>query len=155
MDAFNNKNGNIGWDERLSPPGGIDICLKEGDYNFVVIQFERGLYNGGKVVPQCNKAVLTMEIEAPARKVTIKNNLFLCHSFSEKIYNFFCAIGHTKRGDYCDMDWGNLVGAKGRAHFKPHTDSKGKTWIDIDRFYDYDPAFFENDIVEPSDELPF
>lgn len=42
--------------------------------------------------------------------------------------------------------WGEVIGSKGRARFKPRTypkkDGTEGTTNDVDKFYDYDPAFF-------------
>jgi hypothetical protein len=44
------------------------------------------------------------------------------------------------------MDWNKVVGSQGRARFKvrnyTNRDGEQRQTNDLDRFYDYDPAFF-------------
>lgn len=54
----------------------------------------------------------------------------------------FRAIGQKKHGQAFTPNWGDVVGASGRAHFKPRTyekDGEQRQTNDVAYFYDYEP----------------
>ena len=58
----NNVNQNLGWDDTIEQDGEEYILLPEGDYNFIITNFERGSFPGGQKIPPCNKASITYPI---------------------------------------------------------------------------------------------
>ena len=72
--------------------------------------------------------------------------MLLCRRHEWKLAGFFRSIGQKKHGERLVMNWNKVVGAQGRARFKPRNyinrDGEERQTNDLDRFYDYDPAFF-------------
>ena len=145
--AFNNNDMLMDWDDALENDGQEFVILEEGDYNFTVTDFERGRFPGSAKIPACNKATLTLQVRTDDGKIaTVKFDLILYRSLEWRISGFFRCIGQKKHGERLVMDWNKVVGSQGRARFKPRNytnrDGEQKQTNDLDRFYDYDPAFF-------------
>lgn len=148
-DYTNNTPHELGWDEEIQNDGGQFVLLEEGDYNFTVTDFERGRFPGsreGGKIPPCNKATLTLAVQtAEGDEVKVKYDLILWSTLEWKISEFFRAIGQKKHGEAFRPQWNNVRGARGRARFKPRSYTKDgveRQTNDVDKFYDYDPAFF-------------
>lgn len=142
----NNNNMLLDWNDAIENDGQEFVVLEEGDYNFVVTDFERGRFPGSAKIPACNKAAITIQIDTPNGTASVKFDLILYRSLEWRLSSFFRCIGQKKHGERLVMNWNKVVGSKGRAHFKPrtYTDKNGeeRKANDVDRFYDYDPAFF-------------
>ena len=151
----NNQNMLMDWDDSIETDGQEFVLLPEGDYNFVVINFERGRFPGGQKVPACNKATITVQVGAENGIATVKFDLLLYRSLEWRISSFFRCIGQKKPGERLQMNWNTVVGSMGRAHFKQRTYTnqygEEKTVNDLDRFIDYNPEFFE----VSEEDLPF
>ena len=154
---INNQNMMMDWNDSIENDGQEFVLLPEGDYNFVVTNFERGRFPGGAKVPACNKASITVQVNASEGVSIIKFDLLLYRTLEWRISAFFRSIGQKKHGEKLTMDWNKVIGSKGRAHFKQRTyvnqSGEEKTINDIDRFIDYDPTFFMVEIS--NDDLPF
>ena len=143
-----NMANNVGmdWNDTIENDGQDFIILPEGDYNFVVSAFERGRFPGSAKMQACNKASLTLSVKTEEGIASVRTDLILNRLVEWRISAFFRCIGRKKHGERLVMDWNNLIGAKGRAHFKPrkYTDKEGneKQANDVDRFYDYDEKNF-------------
>ena len=143
-----NMANNVGmdWNDTIENDGQEYIILPEGDYNFTVSAFERGRFPGSAKMQACNKASLTLSVETEEGIASVRTDLILNRLVEWRISAFFRCIGRKKHGERLVMDWNNLIGAKGRAHFKPRKytdrDSNEKQANDVDRFYDYDEKFF-------------
>ena len=150
----NNVNQNLGWDDTIEQDGEEYILLPEGDYNFIITNFERGSFPGGQKIPPCNKASITAQVITQDGAANIKFDLLLHRSVEWKLSAFFRCIGLKKSGEKLVMDWNKVLGSHGRAHFKPrkYTNTYGeeKEVNDLDRFIDYDEKNFTED-----DKLPF
>lgn len=134
----------LGWDDEISNDSGSFVLLEEGDYTFTVTAFERGRFPGSTKIPPCNKAVLTLTVDSPQGQASVKYDLILYSTLEWKLSEFFRAIGQKKHGEPLRPRWNELVGSRGRGHFKPRTYTKkdgneGKA-NDVEKFYDYDPA---------------
>lgn len=145
------------WNDIIESDGQEFVLLPEGDYNFIVTNFERGRFPGGQKVPPCNKATITVQVSTDDGIATIKFDLLLYRSLEWRISAFFRCIGQKKHGEKLVMNWNRVVGSCGRGHFKirKYTNQAGeeKTVNDLDRFIDYDPSFFEVNIDDK--DLPF
>ena len=75
-----NQNMEMGWDDTIQEDGQELILLDEGDYNFIVTNFERGRFPGGQKIPACNKATITVQIETDKGLSVIKFDLLLYRS---------------------------------------------------------------------------
>ena len=158
-----NQNMEMGWDDTIQEDGQELILLDEGDYNFIVTNFERGRFPGGQKIPACNKATITVQIETDKGLSVIKFDLLLYRSVEWRISSFFRCIGQKKHGEKLTMNWNTVIGSVGRAHVtqRKYTNNYGeeKTVNDIGRFIDYDPKFFNEILGAPveisDDDLPF
>ena len=147
----NEKDMLMNWDDAIETDGQEYILLPEGEYNFKVTNFERGRFVGSARIPQCNKATITIQIEAKEGTTSVKFDLILYRTLEWRISAFFRCIGQKKHGEKLTMDWGKVVGSKGRAYIKQrsYTNQNGEEKFinDVDRFIDYNEDFF--------DDLPF
>ena len=147
----NEKDMLMNWDDAIETDGQEYILLPEGEYNFKVTNFERGRFVGSAKIPQCNKATITIQIEAKEGTTSVKFDLILYRTLEWRISAFFRCIGQKKHGEKLTMDWGKVVGSKGRAYIKQrsYTNQNGEEKFinDVDRFIDYNEDFF--------DDLPF
>jgi len=162
--SINNQNMVMDWNDSIENDGQEFVLLPEGDYNFVITNFERGRFPGGPKIPACNKAAITAQITTDEGICIVKFDLLLYRSVEWRISSFFRCIGQKKSGEKLVMNWNTVIGSKGRAHIKQrtYTNSYGeeKTVNDMDKFIDYNPDFFKNDKptlipVEDDGDLPF
>lgn len=110
-----NQGYELGWDDEIQESGPDLVLLPAGDYNFEVTKFERSRHQGSANLPACNMAVLTLKIDGGEHgNTTVINRLFL-HSKTEGfLSNFFESIGQKREGERVKMNWGAVMGAKGR-----------------------------------------
>jgi len=141
--AENTQGYELDWEGAIEHDSEF-VLFPAGDYNFTVTNFERGRYPGGDKLPPCNKAVLSLELEGEAGlTTTIKRDLFLHSSTEGFLCEFFTSIGQRKHGERVTMNWGAVIGAKGRCKVIIRT-FKGKDGEDISindvkKFYEPDP----------------
>lgn len=117
FNQYNQAEREFGWDDTIQQDSADFVLLPEGLYNFVVKGFERGRHmpnpqNTGKL-PACNKATVSIEIEAAEGSTVLKHNLFLHSSTEGMLSAFFGAIGQKKKGEPLKMNWQTIVGARG------------------------------------------
>lgn len=139
MSEYQNDAHEIGWGDQIVAEGGEFLLLDEGDYDFTVTAFERGRFPGSAKIPACNKAVLTLTVQTPNGEANTKYDLILWSSLEWKISEFFRAIGQKKSGEAFVPRWNEVVGSKGRAHFKPRKYLKNgeeRQANDVSKFYD-------------------
>ena len=58
-----NNGYEIGWDDQIEKDGPEFVLLPEGDYDFTVIDFERGRHGGSDKLPPCHKAIVHIKVE--------------------------------------------------------------------------------------------
>lgn len=117
----------LGWDDQITQEGSEFIVLPAGIYDFKVIKFERGRFDGGNKIPACNEALLQLEINSTVGKTILLEHLYL-HSKTEwKLSEFFTCIGQKKKGEPLKMNWTLVPGAIGRAEVEinKYTDKNG------------------------------
>lgn len=117
FNQYNQAEREFGWEDTIQQESADFVLLPEGLYNFVVKGFERGRHmpnpqNPGKL-PACNKATVSIEIEAAEGSTVLKHNLFLHSSTEGMLSAFFGAIGQKKKGEPLKMNWQTIVGARG------------------------------------------
>ncbi len=155
----NNQNMAMEWEDSILEDGQNFVTLAEGDYNFIVTNFERGRFPGSEKLPPCNKAVITLAVDTDEGRATIKTDIILYRSLEWRISAFFRCIGLKKHGERLVMDWTKVLGSEGRAHFKPrqYTDkwNNRKTANDVDYFIDYDSKFFSRETSADDSDIPF
>ncbi len=135
----------LGWDDEIENEGGGGdyVTLPAGtEAAFEVVGFTRERHTpkeGGKL-PACNKAVVELHFDGFSDGQTIKENLFL-HTMTEGILcAFFASIGQRQHGEKSTMNWGAVMGSKGRAKLevREYTDNDGnpRTINQVKRFLD-------------------
>ena len=143
---MNENNMIMDWNDSIESDGTEYILLPEGDYNFEVINFERGRFPGSAKIPACNKASIVVQVSTKDGVATVKFDLLLYRTLEWRISGFFRSIGQKKHGEKLTMDWNRVVGSKGRAHFKQRTyvnnQGEEKSINDIAYFIDYKEEYF-------------
>lgn len=143
-----NQGYELSWDGTIENDSPEFVVLPEGDYDFEVIEFERGRHNGSEKLPPCPKAIVHIKITGKEGTSIIRHNLFL-HSITEgMLCQFFAGIGQRKKGEKITMNWNAVVGSKGRAKvgLKTWRNDEGKemTFNEIKKFYEAaEPTRFE------------
>lgn len=119
--AADNKDELLDWDSEIEDDseGGAVVILDEGDYDFEVREFTRTRYQGSAKVPACNKAELVLEVKTDDGTALCWENLLMVKKLEWKMSAFFRSIGQKKHGEKLKPNWNAVIGAKGRAHFKP------------------------------------
>lgn len=145
MSDIQNQNMEMGWDETIVDDGGNYEPIGEGDFLFVVENMERGRFPGGSKLSACNKATLTLGVfKSENVKCSMKVDLLLHRQLEWKLSQFFRSIGQKKHGEQLKMDWTQVVGAMGRAHFKPRKwtakDGSEKFSDDVEKFLEWDES---------------
>lgn len=136
---MNNENidREFGWDDTIENDSPDMVTLPEGEYEFEVVDFERGRHGGSDKLPPCNKAVVHFRVTSPEGVSQFKNNFFL-HSKTEGILcSFFTAIGQRKKGEQFTMNWNAIIGARGRCRLGIR-EYNGNTYNEIKRFLEPD-----------------
>lgn len=118
FDSMGTEGAALDWDAEIEKESPEFITLPEGEYEFEVVNFERSRYAGSDKpngLPPCNQAKLKLQVIVSGGIATINHNLFL-HSRCEGMLSaFFNSIGQKKHGEKTKMDWGKVLGSKGRA----------------------------------------
>ncbi|ADY54688.1 phage protein [Syntrophobotulus glycolicus DSM 8271] len=140
---MSNEGYELNWDSQIENDGPEFTILPEGDYDFVVTEFERARHNGSDKLPPCWKAVVHIRIQGPEGIAIIRHNLFL-HSITEgMLCAFFSAIGQRKKGEKISMDWGTVVGSKGKAKIgiRKWKNDEGREFTsnEVKKFYEHTP----------------
>ena len=128
------QNKALNWDDEIVKDSGEFTLLPEGDYAFKVINFERAWYDGSDKIPPCNKAIITIKIEAPEGTAELKENLFLTTKTEGLLSAFFASIGQKKKGEPLRMNWNKVIGATGKAKigtrtYNDSTYNQVKRWL--------------------------
>lgn len=130
----------LDWNSPIEKDGPEFVTLQDGDYDFEIIDFERGQYPGGDKLPPCPKATVHVKIETPEGMTIIKHSLFL-HSITEGLLcEFFAGIGQRQKGQRVNMDWNRVIGSKGKCKviMRKYKDKEGnmRDTNDIKKFYE-------------------
>ena len=159
-----NQNLCMDWDDAIEDDGQEFLILSEGDYEFTVTAMDRGRSKGTGKIPACNMATLTLSVEdGHGRTAICKTNILLYKTVEWKISQFFRCIGQKGEGEKVNMNWNAVVGATGKAHFKPRTytgrDGNPRETNDVAYFIDAEkttpglPSGFKE--LSSDEELPF
>lgn len=120
MTNQNTEERSLDWEESFDNSGSF-ILLAEQDCDFEVIKFERGRYDGGKKIPPCKMAILTLCLHGAEGDATVTHRLFLHTKVRGLLSAFFVSIGQAKPDDeVIRPQWDKLVGATGRCRVGVH-----------------------------------
>jgi hypothetical protein len=129
----------LGWDDEIQKDSAGFITLPEGEYDFVVKEFERARFAGSEKMPPCNQAKLKLEVVTPQGTALINDSLLL-HSRTEGMVSaFFVAIGQKKHGEKLKMNWAKVAGARGRAKIGIR-EYNSKTFNEVKRYLEPEAA---------------
>lgn len=146
----------LDWDSTIENDGQGFVLLDEGDYDFTVTGFEKGMHNGSAKIPPCPKAMLTLSVDTPAGVAEIKENMILYKTMEWKLSSFFRCIGLKKHGERLVMKWDHVLGASGRAHIVQReyvgNDGTSRKANNVAYFMDQIPE--AKDLDDPED-IPF
>ena len=128
------QNKALNWDDEIVKDSGEFTLLPEGDYTFKVVNFERAWYDGSDKIPPCNKAIITIKIEAPEGTAELKENLFLTTKTEGLLSAFFSSIGQKKKGEPLRMNWNKVIGSTGKVKvgtrtYNDSTYNQVKRWL--------------------------
>ena len=127
------------WDSEINNESSEFVLLPEGDYDFTVEKFERGMFDGSDKLPACKKAIVTFTIWGAEDKISVTENFLLCSKLEWKLSSLFLSVGMKKHGEPLRMNWTGLVGQKGRCHiFAEPGKNSDKLFNRIKKFYAYD-----------------
>ena len=131
-----------GWEDEISEESSGFTLLPDGDYDFTIAKVERARHNGSEKVPPCNMAKVTFTVWGAEDKTEITENFFLCNKFEWKLSQLFLSVGMKKHGEPLRMNWGAIVGKRGKCHvyidkYTKRDGSEGKS-NKIKKLYAYD-----------------
>jgi len=131
----------FGWDDVIENDSPDFVVLPDGDYDFEVVEFERGRHSGSEKLPPCNKATVHIRIEGAEGVTIIRHNLFLHSKTEGMLCAFFTAIGQRKKGEKVTMNWNAVIGSRGRCKIgaRTYTKDNGETsgpFNEIKKFYE-------------------
>ncbi|MCM1024681.1 MAG: hypothetical protein NC395_11595 [Prevotella sp.] len=143
------NNCTFDWNDEINAENAFAL-LPEGDYEFAVTKFERGIQEQTDKLPRCNKAVVTLAVFGGNDEITLTENFPLCSKVEWKISSLFLSVGMKKHGEPLHMDWNGLIGKRGRCRIvtEPYN---GKDYNKIKKFYAYDE---DADVIKPSSAKP-
>lgn len=137
----------MSWDSEILQDD--NSLIREGDYNALAVNVERGRHNGSERMLPCDKAIVTLRLATEEGPRDFETVLFLHKKTEWVLSSFFRAIGLKKHGEKLKMDWSKVKGSKLRVHMGIRTykgrDGEEHTANNIDRYYDFDPSFFPAD----------
>lgn len=117
----NNEMDILGWDDYVEA-GSPFVLLPEGNYPFVVTNFERGIYEKpadreSKVPANCPMATVSCQFTTESGETTtLTEKFFLYKKMQWKINQFFTSLGAQQGADgRVKMNWGSILGASGTA----------------------------------------
>ena len=121
------------WDDEIEQESEYTL-LKPGDYDFEIVNFERGVYEGSEKIPQCKMAIVTFRCTDGKEKTNVFERYYLCGKMEWKLSELFKAVGLKKTGQKTKMQWDKLVGSTGRLKLKVEI-YEGKESNKVDKFY--------------------
>lgn len=144
------------WDSTISNDGNEMefVLLPDGEYEFTVSKLDKMFYTGNstKVPENCPMAELTLSFVANGGVSVVKERILLYDAMEWKLSSFFRCIGQKEHGKSLKMDWGKVVGSKGRAKLtsREWTGNDGVT-----RKSNCIKSFVDSSAPSTSDDMPF
>ena len=144
---MNGEGRELDWDDEITRDNNL---LPVGNYEFEVISFERGRFQGSDKMPACNKAIVMFSIEDNDGSLPMQiRHSFLLHSKTEwMVSGFFRSIGMKKHGETLKMDWKGAIGRRGIAKIGIRT-YEGKEYNEIKSFLDPDSKMGSGEPKKP------
>lgn len=145
MSNYSNQGYELGWDDEISQESEDFKLFEPGEYEFEVIAFERARWQGSDKIPPCNMAIVSLKFTDDTGSATvIKERLKMYSSVEWLLSAFFTAIGQKKKGEPLKMNWGAVIGARGRARLNVReyttNDGQERKINNVERFLEPEPA---------------
>lgn len=115
------------------------ITLPEGDYNFMVQDWEKAIYNGdsAKIGHGCPMVIVKLVLFSDKGNAFVQDRLYMNKNLEWKLSSFFRAIGMKKHGQKFKMDFAAAIGKEGRCHIKLTQGKDGdKMFMNVDKYLD-------------------
>lgn len=154
----------FGWDDEIEySEGGNFTLLPEGEYPFIVTNFERSNYTPGpnSKAPACNMAVISVKVTAPnGDETTLKEQFLMYEKMKWKLSQFFVSIGQQKKGEALRPNWQALLGAQGKLKLIVNSYKDKKTGEDkqnnrVDRYLEpEEPNYQAQQTAAPGYQAP-
>lgn len=138
-----NNNIAMSWDSEIENDSSFTL-LPEGDYDFIITDFERKRFEGSAKMSACPQAALSVKLfdraDPSKGSTTVTHNLYLNYKCEGLLCEFFTAIGDRKHGEKLKPNWNAVVGKGGRCKVIVHEwtstkDGSKKQSNEIKRFY--------------------
>ena len=112
-----------GWDDEVQTSDSGFMVFPEGDYDFKVVDFERGRVKSGKNAG-ANQAIYTLRVtDTAGGSCEEKYFIPLTDALRWKATKFFKSVGaipaDTESGQKVAFPWGDVVNMQGRCHVRP------------------------------------
>lgn len=120
----------LGWEDEISQESEF-ILLEPGTYDFEVTGLEKAYFNGSEKMQACPQARL--ELTVGPDKAKVFTNLFLNTKSEWKLSEFFISIGLKKKGEPLRMQWGKVLGLKGKCEIGQR-EYNNKTYNEVSKF---------------------
>lgn len=131
------------WDDEIEKESEFTL-LNEGDYDFEIVNFERGNYDGSDKIPPCKMAIITFKVTDGKDSNNIMERYYLCGSMEWKLSELFKSVGLKKSGEKIKMPWNKLIGSKGRCKVVVQ-EYDGRSYNRINKLYAPGAAKKEDD----------
>ena len=90
------------------------ITLEPGEYDFEIIDCERGRFAGGGKTPPCNKITFKFLVRTGNGNATFTDDIILHPNFDWQITQFCECVGAGRAGDKVVLPGKKNIGDKGR-----------------------------------------
>lgn len=118
---MNNENEFIGWGDSFVAEGNTFKLFEPGEYPFVVMGYERKIYDGNsdKIPNGAPFAEIELEFTGPEGTTRVTERLFMMKKWQWKLTQFFTGIGQAPVvGQAFTPNWNKVVGSRGTASLK-------------------------------------
>lgn len=115
---MNEENQVIGWGDSFQAEESSFKLLPAGEYDFVVIGFERKIYDGNssKIQNGTPYAEITVKIYGAEGETEVTDRLYMMVKWQWKLTQFFAGIGQAPViGQAFSPNWNAVVGSRGKA----------------------------------------
>lgn len=123
------------WDDEIEKESEY-ILLDEGDYDFEIVNFERGQFDGSDKTPPCKMATVNFRVsDDNGNETIIQDRFYLASNMEWKLSQLFKSVGLKAAGQKVAMNWNALPGKKGRCHVIVRKSDKGNDFNNISKLY--------------------
>ncbi len=123
------------WDDEIEKESEFTL-LDEGDYDFEIVNFERGQFDGSDKTPACKMATVNFRVtDNKGNETVIQDRFYLASNMEWKLSQLFKSVGLKSAGQKVAMNWNALPGKKGRCHVIVRKSTQGNDFNNINKLY--------------------